>query len=81
MKIQYSKKAIKDRVKELKSTVLCRFSNNTLKELILQNHVEYETKEGLSLIRNVLLGRSSDYRLLEILERIAQSTNTKEEGQ
>lgn len=63
--MEFSRENLKQRVKELKA-----FLPHNVRNQIFEMHPEYNTKEGKNLVYNVLKLRSTDYRLMEILEKI-----------
>lgn len=68
----YTREDIKERIKKVKNIPL-----KNLRTKILFLHPEYDTKQGKTLINNVLNLKSTDLRLCEILEKIAQMRNIK----
>lgn len=64
--MEFNRHKIKQRIKYLKDFLPYNSRNR-----IIELHPEYNTPEGKNLIKNVFDGRTADYRLLEILEKIA----------
>jgi hypothetical protein len=65
--MEFNREKIKERVKELKA-----FLPFNIRKKLLELHPEYNTKQGYDLLDNVLKGKSADYRIMEILEKIVQ---------
>ena len=68
---QSPKESFNERVKVIKPLL-----PKNLRAIIYANFPKYNTPSGAILINNVLMGRSSDVALTQILEQIARSNSS-----
>lgn len=65
----------RQRVKEIRDSL-----PKTWRKVFISKYPEYNNHEGLTLIKNVHLLRTTDLRVTEILEEIAQEYNQRKAG-